>query len=226
MSIVNKQLFCLLKDIFTWKCLLSLWREGKKIMNNGADDRRVRKTKKALRQGLVSLLEKKKLKDITVRELTDTVDLHRGTFYVHYRDIYELYEKMWQEAIQEIRDIFRQYPPEELPGGPAPLFRAIMEYAWENRDLCQMFFGPNVDQSLVQELSSIAEEKCAEDWPVLYPGAGCSHGGYLQIYVVAGCMGTLRRWVSAGMAESPRQMAALLDRITKATVSLAASGGL
>ena len=141
-------------------------------MNNGADDRRVRKTKKALRQGLVSLLEKKKLKDITVRELTDTVDLHRGTFYVHYRDIYELYEKMWQEAIQEIRDIFRQYPPEELPGGPAPLFRAIMEYAWENRDLCQMFFGPNVDQSLVQELSSIAEEKCAEDWPVLYPGAG------------------------------------------------------
>ena len=86
-------------------------------MNNGADDRRVRKTKKALRQGLVSLLEKKKLKDITVRELTDTVDLHRGTFYVHYRDIYELYEKMWQEAIQEIRDIFRQYPPEELPGG-------------------------------------------------------------------------------------------------------------
>ena len=77
-------------------------------MNNGADDRRVRKTKKALRQGLVSLLEKKKLKDITVRELTDTVDLHRGTFYVHYRDIYELYEKMWQEAIQEIPDIFRQ----------------------------------------------------------------------------------------------------------------------
>ena len=62
-------------------------------MNNGADDRRVRKTKKALRQGLVSLLEKKKLKDITVRELTDTVDLHRGTFYVHYRDIYELRER-------------------------------------------------------------------------------------------------------------------------------------
>ena len=112
-------------------------------MNSPADDRRVRKTKKALRQGLVSLLEKKNLKDVTVRELTDAVDLHRGTFYVHYRDIYELYDKMWQEAIEEIREIFRQYPPEELSGGPMPLFRAIMEYAWENRDLCQMFFGPN-----------------------------------------------------------------------------------
>ena len=67
-------------------------------MNSPADDRRVRKTKKALRQGLVSLLEKKNLKDVTVRELTDAVDLHRGTFYVHYRDIYELYDRMWQEA--------------------------------------------------------------------------------------------------------------------------------
>ena len=104
-------------------------------MNSPADDRRVRKTKKALRQGLVSLLEKKKLKDITVRELTDTVDLHRGTFYVHYRDIYELYEKMWQEAIQEIRDIFRQYPPEEPGLGQEPRRRpAAPERRSEKRE--------------------------------------------------------------------------------------------
>ena len=106
-------------------------------MNNTGDDRRVRKTKKALRQGLVALLAQKNLKDISVRELTDAVDLHRGTFYVHYRDIYELYDRMWQEMIEEIREIFRQYPAEELSGKPAPLFRAIMEYAWDNQDLCQ-----------------------------------------------------------------------------------------
>ena len=76
-------------------------------MNNTGDDRRVRKTKKALRQGLVALLAQKNLKDISVRELTDAVDLHRGTFYVHYRDIYELYDRMWQERIEEIREIFR-----------------------------------------------------------------------------------------------------------------------
>ena len=189
-------------------------------MNSPTDDRRVRKTKKALRQGLIKLLTQKSLKDISVRELTDEVDLHRGTFYVHYRDIYDLYDKMWQEADQEIRDIFRQYPPEELPGGPAPLFRAIMEYAWENRDLCQMFFGPNVDHSLVQELTSIAEEKCAEDWPVLYPNANTPYSNYLQIYVVGGCMGILQRWVDTGMREPPKHMAALLEGITNAATSL------
>ena len=190
-------------------------------MNGPADDRRVRKTKKALRQGLVTLLERKNLKDITVRELTDEVDLHRGTFYVHYRDIYELYDKMWQEAIQEIREIFRQYPAEELTGGPMPLFRAIMEYAWENRDLCQMFFGPNVDQALVRELTLILEEKCRQDWPVLYPGAALIHKDYFPVYVVGGCMGILQRWVSSGMKEAPQEMALLVESTTNATMGAA-----
>lgn len=193
-------------------------------MNSPADDRRVRKTKKALRQGLIALLEKKNLKDVTVRELTDTVDLHRGTFYVHYRDIYELYDKMWQEAIEEIREIFRQYPPEELTGGPMPLFRAIIEYAWENRDLCQMFFGPNVDQSMARELTRLLEEKCAQDWPVLYPGRTAGNNEYLPVYVIGGCMGVLRRWVDTGMGESPKEMALLLDRTINATVTAGAAG--
>lgn len=187
-------------------------------MNSPDDDRRVRKTKKALRQGLVTLLAKKNLKDISVRELTDAVDLHRGTFYVHYRDIYELYDKMWQEMIDDILDIFRQHPVEKLPGGLSPLFRAIMEYAWENRDICQMFFGPNVDQALVRELTHIVERKFQEDWPALFPGLDISQGGYLCIYVVGGCMGMLRRWVDTGMAEPPQQMAALLDQVTAAAV--------
>lgn len=193
-------------------------------MNSPADDRRVRKTKKALRQGLVSLLEKKNLKDVTVRELTDAVDLHRGTFYVHYRDIYELYDKMWQEAIEEIREIFRRYPPEELTGGPMPLFRAVMEYAWENRDLCQMFFGPNVDQAMARELTRLLEEKCAQDWPVLYPGRTLGNNEYLPVYVIGGCMGVLRRWVDTGMGESPKEMALLLDRTINATVTAGSAG--
>ena len=43
-------------------------------------DRRVRKTKKQLRECLTRLLKEKKVQDITVRELTDMADLNRGTF--------------------------------------------------------------------------------------------------------------------------------------------------
>lgn len=191
-------------------------------MNSGTDDRRVRKTKKALRRGLVALLGRKNLKDISVRELTDEADLHRGTFYVHYKDIYDLYDKMWQEALQEIQDIFRQYTPEKLSQGPIDLCRAIMDYAWENRDLCQMFFGPNGNQALSRELGRIVEEKCLQDWPVLFPHKDMAENEYLRIYMVDGCMAVLRRWVDTGMTRSPQEMAGVLDRLIKATLATAA----
>ena len=186
-------------------------------MNSPADDRRVRKTKKALRQGLVELLQRKKLKDISVRELTDEADLHRGTFYVHYRDIYDLYDKMWREAMAEIQDIFRQHPPEELRSSPGPLFQAIMEYAQENRDLCRMFFSPNGDQALARELEHIVEEKCLQDWPVLFPNRDLSDTEYLRVFIVDGCMGVVRRWVDTDMSKPPREMAKQLDQLIQVT---------
>ena len=51
-------------------------------MKEATVDRRVRKTKKILRECLTQLLKEKKIQDITVRELTEMADLNRGTFYL------------------------------------------------------------------------------------------------------------------------------------------------
>ena len=58
-----------------------------------SEDRRVRRTRERLRQALTQLLLEKDVRDITVRELTDLADVNRGTFYTHYRDIYDLLEQ-------------------------------------------------------------------------------------------------------------------------------------
>ena len=47
-------------------------------------DRRVRKTKAQLRAGLARLMQKKSIKEITVKELVEEVDINRSTFYLHY----------------------------------------------------------------------------------------------------------------------------------------------
>lgn len=50
-------------------------------------DRRVRKTRALLLQGLVKMMENHDIQDISVKELTELVDINRGTFYLHYDDI-------------------------------------------------------------------------------------------------------------------------------------------
>ena len=53
-------------------------------------DRRIRKTKQQLQEGFIQLRKTKSIKDITVKELCELTDLNRGTFYLHYKDIYDI----------------------------------------------------------------------------------------------------------------------------------------
>ena len=61
------------------------------------EDRRVRRTKKLVTQALTELLQKKQINEITVKELTDLADMNRGTFYLYYRDIFDMLEKIEAE---------------------------------------------------------------------------------------------------------------------------------
>ena len=71
-------------------------------------DRRVRKTKQQFRQGLTDLMKMKSIKDITVKELTEYVDMNRGTFYLHYRDVFDLLEQMEQELLDKMVALFEK----------------------------------------------------------------------------------------------------------------------
>ena len=69
------------------------------------EDRRVRRTKKLLTQALTELLQKKQINEITVKELTDLADMNRGTFYLYYRDIFDMLEKIEAELFQKLDSI-------------------------------------------------------------------------------------------------------------------------
>ena len=69
------------------------------------EDRRVRRTKKMLTQALTRLMQEKQIKEITVRELTDLADMNRGTFYLYYRDVYDMLEKLEDSMFEALDSI-------------------------------------------------------------------------------------------------------------------------
>lgn len=61
------------------------------------------KTKKAIRLAFAELLkEKKELKKIFVSELVQRADINRGTFYIHYDNIYNVAEEFEAEIIESL----------------------------------------------------------------------------------------------------------------------------
>lgn len=179
-----------------------------------SDDRRVRRTKRALRQGLAQLLTQKKLKDISVRELTDLVDLHRGTFYVHYRDIYDLYAKVQEEMIQEITQIMENYPLDT--NGEYTLFpiaRELIHYVKENQVLCSAMMGEHGDMDFINDLSKIVGQRCIERWKMMYRGCPPQKYEYFSVYVLSGCIGILREWINGGMLETADELAQIIEQM-------------
>ena len=69
--------------------------EGKKARKT---DRRIEKTKQAMRHAFVELLKKKPYNAITISELTREADIDRRTFYLHYECIEDLVSEMQQLA--------------------------------------------------------------------------------------------------------------------------------
>ena len=74
------------------------------MTNNIKQERRYRRTEALILNGLTTLLQQKSIKEITVRELADLVDINRSTFYLHYTDIYDLLEKTEQRLLQQLLD--------------------------------------------------------------------------------------------------------------------------
>ena len=74
-------------------------------------DRRVRKTKSQLKTGLAQLMREKSIREITVKELVDAVDINRSTFYLHYSDIPGLLAEVENEMMEEMQFtiLFRIY---------------------------------------------------------------------------------------------------------------------
>ena len=85
------------------------------------EDRRVRRTKKLLTQALTQLLQEKQAKEITVKELTELADMNRGTFYLYYKDIFDMLEKIEDSLFEALDAIVARHEEEAFSAKTKPM---------------------------------------------------------------------------------------------------------
>ena len=70
-------------------------------MDGQTGDRRSRRSRKLLKQGLLELMREKRFPEISVRDVTERMDLNRGTFYLHYLDLNDVLDDIFMELMSE-----------------------------------------------------------------------------------------------------------------------------
>ena len=94
------------------------------------EDKRIRRTKKLLRQALTRLMQQKDFQSITVTDVVREADINRGTFYAHYRDVYDLRDKIETGMIEDFRGMIAAIRPSETVTLKLVLSR-LMDYLEE-----------------------------------------------------------------------------------------------
>lgn len=79
------------------------------VRNILKEDLRIVKTKKNIKKVLMELLQIKPVHKITVTELAEKAMINKGTFYLHYSDIYSLYEEVILEFIEDTLGSYEYY---------------------------------------------------------------------------------------------------------------------
>ena len=179
------------------------------------EDRRVRRTKKLLTQALTELLQKKQVNEITVKELTDLADMNRGTFYMYYKDIFDMLEKIEDELFQKLDVIAQTHehgdPTQQVKSILLDLFRFIEE----NQEMCRVLLSPNGDMNFLHRLYEAIRKRSLEIWKDQMGSLGEKEFDYRYSFVIFGCAGMIRAWVNRNCQETDMQMAELADRMIR-----------
>ncbi len=170
-------------------------------------DRRVRKTRAALKQSLTTLLQEKNVKDISVKELTDLADVNRGTFYLHYNDVFDLLEQSENDLLEELHKIADSISAETVRSNPALFFEKIYTVCSENASLVRILLGENGDIRFLNRIRNFLREKCLNDWHSLLHQVDLEKFDAYYSFLVGGCCSLLQYWFAGDMKQTPKELA-------------------
>lgn len=185
---------------------------------NTSEDRRVRKTKKAISSALAELLTKKPLNNISVREIAELADINRGTFYLHYKDVYDMVETIQNEIFQKFNNIVDSHAPERPDSELFPMLIEFFELLEDNSELAKVLIGKNGDAAFVDKLKHQIREKCFKNLQKKFAIENNDEFNYFYHYIVSGCIGIFSEWLDNDMKESPGKMAELAKKLIIANI--------
>jgi len=180
--------------------------------SNKKTDARVRRTRDALGDALIALMQEKAFETITVQEVLDRAHVSRSTFYTHYSDKDDLLMSDSEEFFEALSMALsahgdksdRVFPVKEFFNHLAdvqPFYKALVKSGkfQENMELARGHFARGIERRL-SELPRAKSIPANERSAIAF-----THAGAL--------LSLLTWWLDRGMREPPEQMDELFHRM-------------
>jgi AcrR family transcriptional regulator len=176
-------------------------------------DPRVLRTRQLLRDAVIDLMEEMSIEKITVNRIAERAKINRVTFYLHYKDIPDMLEKMADDMAEDVLQVVSGYT--DNPGAADdekwPMLERLLTHIAENAKFYKIvltsrkstiftdrlfklmadIISARVEQRLaLREASEVTVQKDIAVW-----------------YGSAALIGTMIAWLREDMPYSPQYLA-------------------
>lgn len=179
----------------------------------------VSRSKRLIKEAVSKLLLEKDISKIRITEVTTLADINRGTFYAHYRDIYDVVEQMQNEFVEVLCNSIHNYPPLSLLKNPLPFIIEVADYIRENMEFYQTLIQRNGSSQIFKKMNFIFIERLFRENPYIPEGTDAKELKLCLSYIMAGCMGVLESWFNNEISYTFDELVLLLNDFVSRNLS-------
>ncbi len=182
-------------------------------MKTGNTDHRTRMTRMLIRKAFLGLLIQKPIQSISIKELCEHAGINRGTFYMHYADIFDLRKQIEDELFTGLVNALDSMMDRDPKVSPVRVTTELFQLIKDNSDLCAVTLGDHGDKEFLLKIIGAARAKSVENYAKYFQGVASEKIEYYYAFISSGCMGILQKWLASGMRESPDSIATTTENL-------------
>ena len=152
-----------------------------------ADNRRVRMTKKLIKDAYLELLEKRPSERISVTDICKTADVNRSTFYMYYEDTIRLRQDIENDVLAQIPVLTDGSAPVTTDRQFVALLERFFRYILDNRRMFRILFLQSDSRAFNRRLMEKVFEKYRTQSSIKDPLLA----EYEYVFIVSGVIGLL-----------------------------------
>lgn len=188
-------------------------------MHKNTDDRRAKRSRRLLKEGLLALMQEKSFKDISARDVTESADLNRGTFYLHYPDTQALLDSIEDDIMNEAQQLVDLHLS-DLNAGTSlePILLPILDYIEEKHKIIQLLLRNSNASSFLNKLHDLIYKNSLEYAKDRFGITDEAKLNYFLSYASFGIMGMVKEWAGQGMTLPKEKLVAYADDLVDRSV--------
>ncbi|SFF05533.1 transcriptional regulator, TetR family [Paenibacillus algorifonticola] len=176
-------------------------------------DRRIVRSRYALREALLALMADKPFQAISITEIVEHAGYNRGTFYANYENKEALLDEITTELLDKLLQSFRApyehvevFNVSELPAHAVTIFNHIYEHSNIYTILMKNDVLPNMKEKMLHVLKQISMAE------LLFPTDDIDRE-LLATYSMSAVLGLVWHWIETGFKHPPAYMQEQLVKI-------------